>query len=160
MERLPKDQGLIFLKNRSVFPFCDLYSPAVSVNQEGVLFVLVLIGCALGGVARHLLAEAVSKFADGGFPWGTLLVNMVGSCLLGLFLGHGAAELRAGSHFHGFVAIGFCGGLTTFSTFSLQTLTLVSQQRWKQAMVKVIGGSAACVALVWLGFELGERIAG
>lgn len=123
-----------------------------------MLIVFVAIGCALGGVCRYLLASGVTRVLGEDFPWGTFVVNAVGSLLLGVLLGYGVAELSAGKHLHGFAAIGFCGGLTTFSTFSLQALTLVSQQRWKHVAAKVFGSLLICMALVWVGFELGERI--
>lgn len=158
MEGPRKDQGLISRKKRRVLVLCDLYSGVLKRNQGSVLIVFVAIGCALGGVCRHLLAAGVSRLAGETFPWGTVVVNAVGSFLLGIFLGYGVAELSAGRHLHGFASIGFCGGLTTFSTFSLQALTLVSQQRWKHLAAKVFGSLLVCMALVWLGFELGERV--
>ena len=124
-----------------------------------MLILFVAVGCALGGVCRYLLGNCVSRIAGEGFPWGTLVVNAVGSFLLGILLGFGVAELRAGEHLHSFLAIGFCGGMTTFSTFSLQALTLVSEQRWKHLAAKVAGSVLVCMSLVWIGLGIGERFA-
>ena len=158
MEAPSKDQGLISAKNPRFHFVCDLYSWLLCRNQECVLIIFVAIGCALGGVCRYLLANRVTRLMGEDFPWGTLVVNALGSFLLGVLLGYGVAELSAGEQLHGFAAIGFCGGLTTFSTFSLQALTLVSQQRWKHVVAKVFGSLLVCMLLVLAGFELGERL--
>jgi CrcB protein len=94
-----------------------------------VFILLTFIGCALGGVFRYLGTLLIARFFGEGFPWGTLLVNAIGSFLLGLVLGNGFVAkdiwLSSGGAY-AFTALGFCGGLTTFSTFSLQTFSLVS----------------------------------
>ena len=144
------------MKNSARQQLCDLYTRQFCRNQSGVYFVFVAIGCALGGVCRHLLAGHISGLLGDDFPWGTLVVNSLGSFLLGLMLGFGVTDWQAGEPFYGFAAIGFCGGLTTFSAFSLQALTLVSQQRWKLLAVKVFGSLLLCMSLLWTGFELGE----
>ena len=133
---------------------------SLSGNHCGVLIVFVAIGCALGGVCRFLLGKWITRHFGEAFPWGTVVVNAVGSFLLGLLLGYGVAELSAGKHVHAFAAIGFCGGLTTFSTFSLQALSMVSQQRWKSLALKVLGTLLLCMLLILIGFEIGERLVG
>ena len=85
---------------------------------------LGVIGCSVGGVARHIVSSATTAWRGNSFPWGTLLVNVTGSALLGYSLGV-AIECQA----WGYMLVGFSGGFTTFSTFSLENLNLLSQGR-------------------------------
>ena len=119
-----------------------------------MLFVLVALGCGFGGVCRYLGMTAINRRVGEAFPWGTLVVNVIGSFFLGIILGSGLGESEASIAFLG---IGFCGGLTTFSTFSLQNLTLLSKQEKGKLAVNIGGSVLLCVGLVWLGFVVSER---
>ena len=124
-----------------------------------MLILLTFIGCALGGVLRYLGTLMIARFFGEVFPWGTLVVNAVGSFLLGLFLGSGfvAKELWLSSNdAYTFAALGFCGGLTTFSTFSLQTFSLISKQAWGKALANILGSVLLCVFCVLSGYAMGE----
>ena len=126
-----------------------------------MLISLTFIGCALGGVFRYLGTLWITRFFGEGFPWGTLVVNAVGSFLLGLVLGNGfvAKDIWLSSDgAYVFAALGFCGGLTTFSTFSLQTFSLVSDQAWGKALANIVGSVALCVFCVLSGFAMGEGL--
>jgi CrcB protein len=110
-------------------------------------------------VFRYLGTLWITRFFGEGFPWGTLVVNAVGSFLLGLVLGNGfvAKDIWLSSNgAYGFAALGFCGGLTTFSTFSLQTFSLVSDQAWGKALANIVGSVALCVFCVLSGYSMGE----
>lgn len=97
------------------------------------------------------------------FPFGTLVVNTVGSFflggLLGAGLGEGVEDLLTQPVFV-FLGVGFCGGLTTFSTFSLQTITLVSQQSWSKVALNIGGSLIVCLLALVGGYALAERLAG
>ena len=126
-----------------------------------MLILLTFIGCALGGVFRYLGTLLIARFFGEGFPWGTLVVNAVGSFLLGLFLGSGfvAKELWLSSDSaYAFTAFGFSGGLTTFSTFSLQTFSLISKQAWGRALANILGSVLLCVFCVFSGYAMGEGL--
>lgn len=126
-----------------------------------MLILLTFIGCALGGVLRYLGTLMIARFFGEVFPWGTLVVNAVGSFLLGLFLGSGfvAKELWLSSNgAYTFAALGFCGGLTTFSTFSLQTFSLISKQAWGKALANILGSVLLCVFCVFSGYAMGEGL--
>lgn len=120
-----------------------------------MLYLLVAIGCGLGGVCRYLGMTFINRRLGENFPWGTLLVNVLGSFLLGLIFGSGLAESEANLAFAG---VGFCGGLTTFSTFSLQNLTLLSQQARAKLAGNLAGSVAICLLVVWVGYVAGERL--
>ena len=110
---------------------------------------------------RYLGTLLIARFFGEGFPWGTLVVNAVGSFLLGLFIGSGfgAKELWLYSNgAYAFAALGFCGGLTTFSTFSLQTFSLISKQAWGKAFANILGSVLLCVFCVLSGYVMGEGL--
>ncbi len=97
---------------------------------------LVALGGAAGSVLRYLTDRRVQAWRDSPFPWGTLAVNVVGSFVLGFLSGwllHGAEP----SSIRSLVAVGFCGGLTTFSTFGYETVRLVLEKRRRYAVVNV-----------------------
>src|SRR3954463_1996757 len=117
-------------------------------------YLWVAIGSALGGVARYWCSGLVARLAGETFPWGTILVNILGS----FFIGFAAALSRPEGRFlipfeaRLFVMVGLCGGYTTFSSFSLQTLTLLQDgQRWA-AVGNVTVSVVLCLLSVWLGF--------
>lgn len=103
----------------------------------------------------------VNRLCGEAFPWGTLTVNALGSFLLGLVLGAGVTPVDSWLSFqgtHAFLAIGFCGGLTTFSTFSLQTLNLVSKQQWGRVAANTFGSLGLCVLCAIAGYAISEGL--
>lgn len=136
-----------------------LYRREDSRQARLVLIFMTVLGCALGGIARYLGMTLVARLAGERFPWGTLAVNAVGSFLLGLVLGAGITPNGASLTPEGaqaFLAIGFCSGLTTFSTFSLQTFSLVTEQAWGKALSNMLGSVLLCLLCVLSGYALGE----
>lgn len=126
-----------------------------------VLIFFTAIGCALGGILRYLLMTWVNRLCGEAFPWGTLAVNVLGSFLLGLVLGAGnttADSWLTLQGAHAFSAIGFCGGLTTFSAFSLQTLNLVSKQQWGRVAANAFGSLALCALCAIAGYAISEGL--
>lgn len=119
----------------------------------GMNALAVFVGSGLGGLARWLLTAWVTQRAGAAFPWGTLLVNVSGSFLIGVFSGMTGVEERfvVRSHFREFFMIGICGGYTTFSSFSLQTLQLMQQGDSPRALANVGLSVLLCLAAVWLG---------
>jgi len=116
----------------------------------------VFFGSALGGMARYLLSNAVARRIGETFPWGTLLVNVSGCFVIGALAAVTADNGSIAGHLGAreFLAIGFCGGYTTFSSFSLQTLNLVRDGDWRRAGFNVTGSVVACFVATWCGFEL------
>jgi CrcB protein len=117
-------------------------------------YVWIGLGGALGSIARASLALAVAQLTGPRFPWGTILINVIGSFVIGLFgqltASDGAypapADLRA------FVMVGICGGFTTFSAFSLQTLELARDGRSLQALGNVALSVVLCLLAVVAGY--------
>ena len=127
-----------------------------------VAYFWVAIGGALGSVARYWMNGIVSSKFGETFPWGTLLINVTGSFLIG-FIGavaspEGRMDSKARAFATQFVMYGLCGGYTTFSSFSLQTLNLARAGEWLHAGGNVILSVVLCLAAVWLGWLLGATL--
>ena len=120
-------------------------------------YLLVAAGGAAGSVARYAIGLAVARLAGPGFPWGTVLINIAGSFIIGWFAELTApyGRMPATEATRALVMAGLCGGFTTFSAFSLQTIDLLrAGQTWRA--VANVGGS---VVLCLLATALGMRIA-
>ncbi|MFJ5830049.1 fluoride efflux transporter CrcB [Streptomyces sp. NPDC093089] len=108
-------------------------------------WLLVVVGAAVGAPLRHLTDRAVRARHDSVFPWGTFVVNVAGSFVLGLLTGVSSAQVSL------LLGTGFCGALTTYSTFSYETLKLYEDGAKGYALLNVAGSLAAGLAAVWLG---------
>jgi CrcB protein len=118
--------------------------------------VLVFIGGMLGTVWRFWLSGLIARRFGETFPFGTLTVNIVASVFLGLlsgFLAH-MADRQLATALQQLVAIGVCGGLSTFSSFSLQTWNLLLERRWLVAILNMLVSTALCYAGVVLGWQI------
>jgi fluoride exporter len=113
----------------------------------------VALGGALGSVGRHALSGWVAQRWGDSFPWGTLVVNVSGCLAIGFFATLTAPEGRwlAPSSVRVFFMAGFCGGYTTFSSFSLQTLNLFEEGQWLEAFGNATASVILCLAAVWIG---------
>jgi len=114
----------------------------------------VLLGSALGGLARYWLAILVGWLLGPSFPWGTLLINVLGSIAIGA--AGAATDAREHAAFRAFVMVGICGGFTTFSSFSLQTFELLQTGRVGAALGYAGLSFALCLLAVWAGWMLGN----
>ncbi|HEY0790377.1 MAG TPA: CrcB family protein [Chthoniobacterales bacterium] len=114
------------------------------------LALLVFVGGAAGTLCRFGLSTWITHRAGPQFPWGTLAVNVAGSFLIGLILGwpDGLGRPAATPPVVALLAVGFCGGLTTFSSFSLQTLAMLLERRWAAGAGNVILSTLLCVLAV------------
>lgn len=124
------------------------------------LYLAVALGGAIGTMGRYALSGAVANAFGETFPWGTLIINVTGSFVIGLFgalTGPDGRYLVSGVT-RQFVMIGLCGGYTTFSSFSLQTLTLVRNGEWLYAGWNIVGSVVLCLLFVWLGAMLAGEI--
>jgi CrcB protein len=123
-------------------------------------YLWVAVGGALGSVARFWCSGLVARTVGGTFPWGTMVVNVVGSFIIGFVatLTGPDGRLLVAPDIRQFVMVGFCGGYTTFSSFSLQTLTLARDSEWLQVGGNVLLSVALCLASVWLGHVAAESL--
>lgn len=111
----------------------------------------VALGSALGGVARFGISKMLNSGT--GVPWGTFAVNVIGSLVIGAISGYLATVSRdwVGSA-KAFAVVGFCGGFTTFSTFSNETFRMLENGQWMMLSLYVTGTVAAGLAAVWIGY--------
>ena len=127
-----------------------------------IAYLWVAIGGALGSVSRFWLNGIISAKFGETFPLGTLLINVSGSFLIGIFAALAIPEGRMDSQSRAFVTqflmIGICGGYTTFSSFSLQTLNLVNDGEWFRAGGNIVLSVVLCLVAVWIGFVLASSI--
>lgn len=118
----------------------------------------VFIGGGLGAVCRYGVTTAVGMLLGGMFPWGTLIVNLVGSLLMGVVLGAllplaKSLQLLPDS-LRLLLTVGFLGGFTTFSSFSMETLTLLRGDSFFLAAVNVVGSIVLGLAAAYIGYQL------
>jgi CrcB protein len=113
----------------------------------------VMIGSALGGGARYWFSGVVANWIGETFPWGTLFINIIGSMVIGFFATVTGPDGRflVGTTGRQFVMVGICGGFTTFSAFSLQTLNLARDGEWFRASAYIVSSVIFCLLGVWLG---------
>jgi CrcB protein len=123
-------------------------------------YLCVFIGAAIGGVARYGVSGVIGNWIGLTFPWGTLIVNITGCFVIGVFnmvtgpdgISLVPANLRV------FVMVGICGGYTTFSSFSLETLNLVRNGEWLASGAYIVASTLFCLIGVWLGHITGVLI--
>jgi CrcB protein len=120
----------------------------------------IFIGSGLGGVARWGISGFIANKVGQTFPWGTLVVNVTGSFVIGLFATVTGPQGRwlAPATFRQFFMLGICGGYTTFSSFSLQTLNLAEDGEWFRAGANPVLSLVLCLLGVWLGHVLAMEL--
>ena len=123
-----------------------------------VRYALVAAGSAIGGCARYGIGLAVARRTGALFPWGTFLVNVTGCFVIGLFMAVAAERLTLDPRWRLFIAIGVCGGYTTFSTFAYETSKLIEGRDYLLAAANVAGSALAGLAAVWLGTALARWV--
>lgn len=125
-----------------------------------MIYLWIMLGSALGGAARYWFSGVIANRIGETFPWGTMLVNISGSFVIGFFatLTGPDGRLLVGTQARQFVMIGLCGGYTTFSSFSLQTLNLTLDGEWLRAGANVMLSVLFCLLAVWLGHILAAML--
>src|SRR5579872_19449 len=123
-------------------------------------YIWLAIGGAIGTLARFWCGDIAARLFGETFPWGTLFINILGPFIIGFFAALTGPDGRifASSTTRLFVMTGLCGGYTTFSAFSLQTLNLMNDGEWLSAGGNVLGSVTLCLIAVWLGHSLAMAI--
>jgi len=114
----------------------------------------VAVGGALGAVSRYWLMLWIGSLAGTRFPWGTAVVNVLGSVVIGMLYVLISERLLLSEQWRSLLVVGYLGAFTTFSTFSLDTLLLLQDGRWLPALGYVAGSVLLCLAGAWLGMLL------
>jgi CrcB protein len=125
-----------------------------------VTYAYIAIGGAIGSVARYGCSQLIANWFGQTFPWGTLLVNIAGSFIIGFFasLTGPDGRLMVAPDMRLFVTVGICGGYTTFSSFSLQTLNLVQEGEILRAGMNIGASVVLCLVAVWIGYAAAAAV--
>jgi CrcB protein len=123
-------------------------------------YIWIAIGSALGGIGRHWCGVTAARLLGETFPWGTLIVNVAGSFIIGFFATLTGPDGRflVGTTARQFVMVGLCGGFTTFSAFSLQTLDLMHDGQWGHVGLNIGASVLLCLLAVWLGHVVAANL--
>jgi CrcB protein len=119
-----------------------------------MLYFIVFLGAGIGGALRHGVNVGAARLFGFGFPFGTLIVNVAGSFLMGLFAGYFAFRPGIGQHLRLFLTTGVLGGFTTFSAFSLDSALLIERHAYGMAAGYMVGSVAASASALFFGLAL------
>ncbi len=128
--------------------------------DSAMVYLWIAVGSAVGGAARYFCSGVVARLIGETFPWGTLVVNVVGSFIIGFVAVLTAPDgrLLVGSTTRLAIMVGFCGGYTTFSSFSIQTLNLLNDGQYLYAGANTLLSVVLCLAAVWAGSAIASSI--
>ncbi len=129
--------------------------PPKSRSMNGILY--VALGGALGASGRHAVGLWASRSFGEAFPYGTLIVNVLGSLAMGLLIGWLVTK-QGGDNLKLFLATGFLGGFTTFSAFSLDAINLLERKSYAPFMIYVAGSVVIAIAALWIGLVLARKV--
>lgn len=121
-------------------------------------YILISIGAAIGGVFRYGLASFIQKRVESFFPYGTLVVNITGSFVLGFIMYYLDEKEFLSPQMRLFLTVGLCGGFTTFSTFSYETLNLIKNSQFLLAASNVLGSVFLCLIAIYLAYVLSKSL--
>jgi CrcB protein len=119
-----------------------------------VAYLWIALGAVVGASARYFVSGFISKVVPSSFPYGTLIINITGSLLLGFFLAWTSERVLVDPRWRLLVAIGFCGSYTTFSSYAFETVALLEQSQWLLMGLNVIASNLLCLVSVLAGVAL------
>jgi fluoride exporter len=123
-----------------------------------VNYVWIAAGAAVGASARYFLSTLVARDFSATFPYGTLLINITGSLVLGFFLVFSTERVLVDPRWRLLVAVGFCGSYTTFSSYAFESFTLMEQGQWLIMGLNILGSNVLCLAAVLAGAALARGL--
>src|ERR1700704_2212462 len=117
-------------------------------------YLWVSLGGILGANMRYFLSRIITRFSDAAFPYGTLIINITGSLILGFFLIWTTERVLVDPKWRLLVAVGFCGSYTTFSSYAFESFALMEQGQWLLTGINIVASNALCLAAVLAGAAL------
>lgn len=118
----------------------------------------IAAGGAVGALLRFWMSNGIYALLGRGFPYGTLAVNVLGSLLMGFLYIVMIERLSLGAEWRGFALVGLLGAFTTFSAFSIETLTLLEQANYGKAMANILFSVVACIAAAFVGVLMARQL--
>ena len=120
--------------------------------------VWISIGAVVGAIARYLLSTFVARHHSTVFPYGTLLINITGSLVLGFFLIYSTERALLDPRLRLLIAIGFCGSYTTFSSYAFESFALMEQGQWLTTGLNILSSNVLCLLAVMVGAALARGL--
>lgn len=117
-------------------------------------YLAIALGGAVGAMSRYWLTTFAEKYNSGVFPLGTIAVNLVGSLLIGIFFVLLSEKIQLATHLRPLIIIGFLGALTTFSSFSMDALSLMQQGYYSTAAGYIVLSVTSCILAAWIGITV------
>ena len=121
-------------------------------------FLWISLGAIVGANLRYFVAQQAGRFVSPDFPYGTLAINLTGSFVLGFFLTWTSERVLADPRWRLMIAVGFCGGYTTFSSYAYETFALAEKGQWLPAILNIAFSNLLCLAAVLLGAVLARAV--
>ncbi|HEX3054287.1 MAG TPA: fluoride efflux transporter CrcB [Aggregatilineaceae bacterium] len=128
------------------------------MRQQIETFLTIGLGAVLGANLRYWVSGWAAKQIGQLFPWGTLIINASGSCLLGVFIAWSQNHLTADPRLRLMIAVGFFGAYTTFSTYANESVALGRSGDWIGMWSNILGTNLLCLCGALLGLTLGKRL--
>jgi len=128
------------------------------MNYLGVNYLWIALGAVVGASARYFLSTFVARHYSTIFPYGTLLINITGSLILGFFLIYATERVLVDPRWRLLIAVGFCGSYTTFSSYAFESFALMEQSQWLLVALNILFSNALCLAAVLAGAALARAL--
>jgi len=130
----------------------------LGVNYLGLNYLWIALGAVVGASARYFLSTFVARHYSTIFPYGTLLINITGSLILGFFLIYATERVLVDPRWRLLIAVGFCGSYTTFSSYAFESFALMEQSQWLLVALNILFSNALCLTAVLAGAALARAL--
>jgi CrcB protein len=144
------------LQEKSVVSYSASQNPILANHLSNYLW--IALGAVIGASARYFISITIARNFSTAFPYGTLLINITGSMVLGFFLVFSAERVLLDPRWRFLVAIGFCGSYTTFSSYAFESFALMEQGQWLMTGINILASNALCLAAVFAGAALARGL--
>ena len=121
-------------------------------------YLWISLGAIVGASARYALSGYVARSFSSSFPYGTLIINITGSLVLGFFLVLAGERVLLDPRWRMLVAVGFCGSYTTFSSYAFETFAAMESGQWTMMALNILGNNALCLGAVVLGAAIARGL--